>query len=304
MVTETSADAIVSIDDHSIIRFANPATEEIFGCPIESLIGQSLTTLMPDSMRERHLAAVGRYLESGTPAMSWHAVELTGPPGDRRGVPDRGVVRRVQDRWAQDVHRDDPRYQPAQGTRVAARRGPADGGGRPDGRRDRPRLQQHPDRGVGLRNAAQGRAAAERPGPERRRRDPARGIGRHGADAPAARVQPSPGASSAGRRPGRHDRRNHADDRAPDRREHLGRVAPPGLPDPPDRSRSDAARPGRAQPRTQRPRRDAGRRDDHDRDRRCRARSGLRADTFRGRARSVCPAGGERHGQSGWTARR
>ena len=78
MVTETSADAIVSIDDHSIIRFANPATEEIFGCPIESLIGQSLTTLMPDSLRERHLAAVGRYLESGTPAMSWHAVELTG----------------------------------------------------------------------------------------------------------------------------------------------------------------------------------------------------------------------------------
>jgi two-component system, cell cycle sensor histidine kinase and response regulator CckA len=78
MVTETSADAIVSIDEHSIIRFANPATEEIFGCPIESLIGQSLTTLMPDSVRDRHLAAVGRYLESGTPAMSWHAVELTG----------------------------------------------------------------------------------------------------------------------------------------------------------------------------------------------------------------------------------
>ena len=86
MVTETSADAIVSIDDHSIIRFANPATEEIFGCPIESLIGQSLTTLMPDALRERHLAAVERYLETGTPAMSWHAVRrpATAVRGARR----------------------------------------------------------------------------------------------------------------------------------------------------------------------------------------------------------------------------
>ena len=78
MVTETSADAIVSIDDHSIIRFANPATEEIFGFPVDALIGQSLTTLMPDGFRGRHLAAMGRYLESGEPSMSWHAVELTG----------------------------------------------------------------------------------------------------------------------------------------------------------------------------------------------------------------------------------
>src|SRR5262245_16715431 len=78
MVTETSADAIVSIDDQSIIRFANPATEEIFGCPADALIGQSLTTLMPDSFRERHLASVSRYLETGTPSMSWHAVEMTG----------------------------------------------------------------------------------------------------------------------------------------------------------------------------------------------------------------------------------
>jgi PAS domain S-box-containing protein len=78
MVTETSADAIVSIDDQSIIRFANPATEQIFGCPVDTLIGQSLTTLMPDAFRPQHLAAMSRYLATGTPSMAWHAVELTG----------------------------------------------------------------------------------------------------------------------------------------------------------------------------------------------------------------------------------
>jgi PAS domain S-box-containing protein len=78
MVTETSADAIVSIDDESIIRFANPATEQIFGCPVDSLIGQPLATLMPESFRPRHLAALSRYLATGNPSMSWHAVELTG----------------------------------------------------------------------------------------------------------------------------------------------------------------------------------------------------------------------------------
>jgi PAS domain S-box-containing protein len=78
MVTETSADAIVTIDENSIIRFANPATEEIFGCPVDALIGQSLTTLMPESFRQRHVASLGRYLETGTPSMSWHALELIG----------------------------------------------------------------------------------------------------------------------------------------------------------------------------------------------------------------------------------
>jgi len=78
MVTETSADAIVTIDENSIIRFANPATEEIFGCPVDALIGQSLTTLMPESFRQRHVASLGRYLETGIPSMSWHALELIG----------------------------------------------------------------------------------------------------------------------------------------------------------------------------------------------------------------------------------
>jgi two-component system, cell cycle sensor histidine kinase and response regulator CckA len=78
MVTETSADAIVSIDEDSIIRFANPATEQIFGIPSDRLIGQPLTTLMPESFRPRHLAALRRYLDTGTATMSWHAIEMVG----------------------------------------------------------------------------------------------------------------------------------------------------------------------------------------------------------------------------------
>jgi two-component system cell cycle sensor histidine kinase/response regulator CckA len=87
MVTETSPDAILSIDDRSIIRFANPATEEIFGCPVDALIGQSLTTLMPESFRQRHVASLARYLETGAPSMSWHAIELTGRRADGEEFP-------------------------------------------------------------------------------------------------------------------------------------------------------------------------------------------------------------------------
>ena len=78
MVTETSADAIVTIDEDSRILFANPATERIFGHAVSDLPGMPLTNLMPEFMRARHSAALSRYLQTNTPTMAWHAIELVG----------------------------------------------------------------------------------------------------------------------------------------------------------------------------------------------------------------------------------
>jgi PAS domain S-box-containing protein len=82
MVTETTADAIVTIDENSRIIFANPATARIFGYPPGSLPGTPLTQLMPEDLRPRHLAAFARYLDTNTPTMAWHAIELTGRRAD------------------------------------------------------------------------------------------------------------------------------------------------------------------------------------------------------------------------------
>jgi len=58
VVTETASDAIISIDHNSIIRFANPAAEKIFGYSLSEILGQQVTLLMPEYLRHLHKSAV------------------------------------------------------------------------------------------------------------------------------------------------------------------------------------------------------------------------------------------------------
>ena len=77
VVVETASDAIVSIDDCGTIRFANPATERIFGYKSSDLIGKSLTVLMPEYLRAAHEKGLKRYLATGQRHMNWQGTELT-----------------------------------------------------------------------------------------------------------------------------------------------------------------------------------------------------------------------------------
>ena len=76
IVVETASDAVVSIDESSTILFVNPATSRIFGYDASELIGQPLTTLMPDYMRELHTAGFKRYLDTAVRHINWQATEL------------------------------------------------------------------------------------------------------------------------------------------------------------------------------------------------------------------------------------
>src|SRR5712664_3024799 len=76
IVVETASDAVVSIDESSTILFANPATSRIFGYDASELIGQPLTTLMPDYMRELHEAGFKRYLDTAERHINWQGTEL------------------------------------------------------------------------------------------------------------------------------------------------------------------------------------------------------------------------------------
>ncbi len=87
IVAETATDAIITIDEESRICFTNPATERIFGYTVDEMVGQPLTKLMPERLRAAHRAAVGRYLETGRPNVSWRAVELPGLHKSGREVP-------------------------------------------------------------------------------------------------------------------------------------------------------------------------------------------------------------------------
>jgi PAS domain S-box-containing protein len=87
VVAETASDAIITIDQKSIILFANPAAEKIFGYSVAEMIGSELTMLMPDYLRRIHRASVERYVETGRRHISWEGVELPGVDKTGRIIP-------------------------------------------------------------------------------------------------------------------------------------------------------------------------------------------------------------------------
>lgn len=82
-----AADGVVTIDTHSRILFTNPALERIFGYTRLELMGQPLTLLMPEDLRDRHTAALARYVETGHKTLSWDGVELIGRHKSGRHIP-------------------------------------------------------------------------------------------------------------------------------------------------------------------------------------------------------------------------
>jgi PAS domain S-box-containing protein len=87
IVVETLADAVITIDESSVIRFANPAAERIFGYEPGGLVGTHMTALMPDYLRRLHEEGVRRYMETGVKHISWDGVELPGLHKTGREIP-------------------------------------------------------------------------------------------------------------------------------------------------------------------------------------------------------------------------
>src|SRR6201981_2126568 len=78
LVLETASDAVVTMDEMGLIRFAHPATLRIFGYDPTELIGKPLTVLMPEWMRKLHDGGFRRYLATGQRHINWQGTELTG----------------------------------------------------------------------------------------------------------------------------------------------------------------------------------------------------------------------------------
>jgi PAS domain-containing protein len=78
-VVETASDAVVSIDHSGDILLANHATTKTFGYEPAELIGQPLTILMPEYLRDLHRTGLKRYQETGHRHIDWQSTELIGP---------------------------------------------------------------------------------------------------------------------------------------------------------------------------------------------------------------------------------
>jgi PAS domain S-box-containing protein len=78
VIVETASDAVVSIDHRGDILLANHATTITFGYELSELIGQPLTILMPEYLRDLHEAGLKRYQETSHRHINWQSTELIG----------------------------------------------------------------------------------------------------------------------------------------------------------------------------------------------------------------------------------
>jgi PAS domain S-box-containing protein len=76
-LAESAPDAILTIDENSIILSANPAATRIFGYTPEELIGGSLHRIIPERLRASHDAGVAHYLATGRRNVAWTGLLLT-----------------------------------------------------------------------------------------------------------------------------------------------------------------------------------------------------------------------------------
>ncbi|MFC5970521.1 PAS domain S-box protein [Halomarina salina] len=117
----TTSDAIISIDESSVIRYVNPAVTDVFGYEPEELVGEPLTTLMPDDLSGRHRERYQQYLETGERTFEWDDVQIPGRHRDGHELPlsvsfaeftvdgERyftGIVRDIQERKRLQAERD------------------------------------------------------------------------------------------------------------------------------------------------------------------------------------------------------
>jgi PAS domain S-box-containing protein len=78
VLAEAAGDGVILIDDQSTILFVNPAAGQIFGYEPTEMVGDDLTSLMPEYLRQIHLTSLKRYIATGQRHISWQNVQLTG----------------------------------------------------------------------------------------------------------------------------------------------------------------------------------------------------------------------------------
>jgi PAS domain S-box-containing protein len=75
-LVENGSDAIVTIDEDSTVVYANHAVERVFGYEPDELVGQPLTTIMPERFQPAHHESLAAYLATGEKNLDWTDIQL------------------------------------------------------------------------------------------------------------------------------------------------------------------------------------------------------------------------------------
>jgi PAS domain S-box-containing protein len=75
-LAETAPDPIITIDEVSTVLYVNSAAERAFGYMASELIGQPLSMLIPERLRERHAAGMARYIATGRRSIPWQGLRV------------------------------------------------------------------------------------------------------------------------------------------------------------------------------------------------------------------------------------
>ena len=86
-VLESAVDAIITVDDHGLIRDANPATEAMFGYSASELIGSNVSLIMAEPERSDHDGYLRRYREGGERRIIGIGRDVTARHKDDRSFP-------------------------------------------------------------------------------------------------------------------------------------------------------------------------------------------------------------------------
>ena len=94
-ITETAADAIIVMDENSIIQQFNPAAQTMFGYSPKDAVGKNIQILIPHPHHDLHQTYVNNYLSSGNPNIIGKKRELNGMRKDNSIFPIELVVSEV-----------------------------------------------------------------------------------------------------------------------------------------------------------------------------------------------------------------
>jgi PAS domain S-box-containing protein len=87
VIADTASDAIITIDEESMMLFVNHAAERIFGYPQAELVGQPLTKLIPDYLKHFQPERAEKHIEAGPTNISADVCELPGLHSNGREIP-------------------------------------------------------------------------------------------------------------------------------------------------------------------------------------------------------------------------
>jgi len=73
-----STDAVLILDERGIIRYANPAVQDVFGYSPRELIAKNIAVVQPERLREGHRQGVKHFLETGEKKLKWRSTETFG----------------------------------------------------------------------------------------------------------------------------------------------------------------------------------------------------------------------------------